>query len=94
MTVLVVTDGAPVVVGQRAVALYGPGLAGNRGLLEAVEGVGIEAVLEQAGLQVLEYLFGIGHGVAFKVGVEAHETYAAEHLALRPRAVGQTVSQA
>ncbi|MNC44672.1 hypothetical protein D3C75_935890 [compost metagenome] len=92
--VLVVSDGAPIVVGQRTVALYGPGLAGDRSLLQAVEGVGIEAVPEQSGLQVVEHLFGLGHVVTLKVGIEAHETHAAEHFALRPRAIGQTMSQA
>ena len=92
-SVLIVPKGAPIVIGQRAVALHGPGLAGDGGLFEAVEGLGIETVLEQPGFQFIQHPLCLGHIVTLQIGVEAHEAHATEYLALGPGAIGQAMLQ-
>ncbi len=63
-------------------------------MLQAGEGGRVEAVFEQLRGEVVQYLFGLREVFSLKVGIQAEETYAAEHFAFAPGAVGQAVLEA
>ncbi|MDT4844573.1 hypothetical protein FQZ97_785390 [compost metagenome] len=81
-------------IGQRTVALCGPGLLCHGGILQALEGLPVESLVLQALAERAQGLLGLRQIAALHFGIQAEEAAGTVHAALAPGSVGQAAVNA